>query len=118
LRCDSYLTAEAVYSVTPRREVTLYEVDESRCENADPVVLSNLDRFLHRVSGAALQEDPMTAALVDFVLRFRERERENARQPVTLEIAEGVRVAVSARDRTSRRVPAGSFSRRPSALRA
>ena len=60
----------------------------------------------------------MTSALVDFVIRFRERERENARQPLTLEIAEGVRVAVSARERTPRRPPPSSYQRRPEALRA
>jgi hypothetical protein len=62
----------------------------------------------------------MATALVEFVLRFRERERENARQPLTLEIAEGVRVAVTARDRTPRQIsiPLSAYQRRPSALRA
>jgi hypothetical protein len=62
----------------------------------------------------------MATALVEFVLRFRERERENARRPLTLEIAEGVRVAVNARDRASRPVPVplSAYQRRPSALRA
>ena len=60
----------------------------------------------------------MTAALVDFVLRFRERERENARQPLTLEIADGVRVAVAPRHRPPRSAPLSTFERRPQALRA
>lgn len=60
----------------------------------------------------------MTGALVDFVLRFRERERENARQPLTLEIAEGVRVSVTARHRPPRPTPLSALPRRPSALRA
>jgi hypothetical protein len=79
----------------------------------------DLDRFLHRVIGADLEE-PMTSALVDFVIRFRERERENARRPLTLDIAEGVRVAVSARERTPRRTPPplSAYQHRPAALRA
>jgi len=59
----------------------------------------------------------MTAALVDFVLRFRERERENARQHVTLEISEGVRVAVTARQRAPRQAPLSALPRRAAALR-
>jgi hypothetical protein len=61
----------------------------------------------------------MSTALVEFVLRFRERERENARQPLTLEIAEGVRVAVAARERTYRRPPPmNALQRRSAAIRA
>jgi hypothetical protein len=60
----------------------------------------------------------MTPALVEFVLRFRERERENAREQLTLEIANGVRVRVAARDRAPRRPPHGALPRRDSALRA
>jgi hypothetical protein len=57
----------------------------------------------------------MSSALVEFVVRFRERERENARQPLTLEIAQGVRVAVVARDRTPRQLP--PLQRRSTAMR-
>ena len=60
----------------------------------------------------------MSSALVEFVLRFRERERENARQPLTLEIAQGVRVAVAARDRTYRPPPMNALERRSAAIRA
>jgi len=60
----------------------------------------------------------MTPALVEFVLRFRERERENARERLNLEIAEGVRVNVVARDRTPRQPPLAALARRSSALRA
>jgi hypothetical protein len=68
----------------------------------------------------------MASALVDFVIRFRERERENARQPLTLEIAEGVRVNVAARNRIPRQPPRPALQQpprpalqpRPSALRA
>jgi len=60
----------------------------------------------------------MASALVEFVIRFRERERENARQALTLEISEGVRVAVAARDRTSRQPSFTALQRRPVALRA
>jgi len=60
----------------------------------------------------------MTPALVEFVLRFRERERENARERLNLEIAEGVRVNVVARDRTPRQPPLVALAHRSSALRA
>jgi hypothetical protein len=60
----------------------------------------------------------MSSALVEFVLRFRERERENARQPLTLEIAQGVRVAVAARERTYRPPPMNALERRSAAMRA
>ena len=60
----------------------------------------------------------MSSALVEFVLRFRERERENARQSLTLEISQGLRVAVSARNRTRRPPPMNALERRPAAMRA
>ena len=60
----------------------------------------------------------MSSALVEFVLRFRERERENARQPLTLEIAQGVRVAVAARDRAPRQPAPNALQRRAAAMPA
>jgi hypothetical protein len=59
----------------------------------------------------------MTAALVDFVLRFREREREIARETLTLEIAEGVRVAVPVHKPPLRRQPPSALARSVDLLR-
>jgi hypothetical protein len=59
----------------------------------------------------------MSSSLVEFVLRFRERERENARQPLTLDLAQGVRVAVVARDRTPRQPAPNALQRRPAVMR-
>jgi KaiC/GvpD/RAD55 family RecA-like ATPase len=58
----------------------------------------------------------MSSALVDFVIRFRERERENARRPLTLEIAEGVRVVAD--DRTHRPPPTNALEHRSPEMRA
>jgi hypothetical protein len=59
----------------------------------------------------------MASALVEFVLRFREMERENARQTFTLEIADGVRVTVPVQKRPPRRQPPSALARSVDLLR-
>jgi len=59
----------------------------------------------------------MASALVEFVLRFRERERDTARQTLTLEIAEGLRVAVPVQRRPPRRHPPSALARSVDLLR-
>src|SRR2546422_10406823 len=64
---------------------------------------SDSDRFLHHIAGSKraaheLQEEVRMTPLVEFLLRFREREQENAQQNCTLGLSEIQHAGLAARD--------------------